>query len=207
MLKILGRDTSINVRKVQWTCAELGLDFAHENWGVGGLTLDSPAFLALNPNGLVPVLQDDDFVLWESNTIIRYLAAQYGSGELYPSSPRARARVDQWLDWQASDLNRSWSYAFMALVRKSPAHAEHGAIARSLADWQKHMRIVERQLESSGAFIAGSVFSLADIPIALSVNRWLCTPHDQVAMPALNAYFDRLGERPGFGAYCANGTP
>ncbi|MGI4857114.1 MAG: glutathione S-transferase family protein [Janthinobacterium lividum] len=207
MLKILGRDTSINVRKVFWTCAEIGLDFAHENWGVGALTLDSPTFLALNPNGLVPVLQDDDFVLWESNTIIRYLASQYGAAALYPLSPRERAGVDQWLDWQASDLNRSWSYAFMALVRQSPAHQDRDAVARSLADWGKHMRIIEQQLDKSGAFIAGDAFSLADIPIALSVNRWLSTPQDHPPMPALNAYFDRLGVRPGFAAYCRNGTP
>ncbi|MCY0386548.1 glutathione S-transferase [Robbsia sp. Bb-Pol-6] len=207
MLKILGRDSSINVRKVLWTCAELGRDFAHESWGTGALTLDSPTFLALNPNGLVPVLQDDDFVLWESNTIIRYLASREGAEALYPTPPRERARVDQWLDWQATDLNRAWSYAFMALVRHSPAHDDRDAVARSLADWAKHMRIIERQLDKSGAFIAGETFSLADIAIALSVNRWFCTPQEHASLPALLAYFDRLAARPGFSAYCTPATP
>ena len=112
MRRILGKASSINVRKVAWTCAELGLAFEREDWGSGFRSTDDPAFIALNPNALVPILIDGDFVLWESNSIIRYLANQYGSW-LYPASPRARARVDQWMDWQATDLNRSWTYALM----------------------------------------------------------------------------------------------
>ena len=122
MLKILGKASSINVRKVLWACAELRIPFEREDWGTGFRETDTSEFLSLNPNGLVPVIKDGDFVLWESNSIIRYLASRYGGEALYPTEPTKRARVDQWMDWQATDLNRSWSYAFLGLVRKSPAH-------------------------------------------------------------------------------------
>src|ERR1700761_5627868 len=112
MLQILGKVSSINVRKVLWTCAELNLPFEQEDWGSGFRSPDTAEFLALNPNAMVPVIKDDGFVLWESNSIIRYLALRYGGTQLYPEHPQERARVDQWIDWQAAELNRAWSYAF-----------------------------------------------------------------------------------------------
>ena len=131
MLRILGKASSINVRKVLWTCAELTLPFELEEWGSGFKPTDTPAFLALNPNAMVPVIQDEDFTLWESNTIIRYLATRHGANALYPAEARARARVDQWIDWRASDLNSAWRYAFLSLVRRSPASRPSGP-SRSL---------------------------------------------------------------------------
>jgi glutathione S-transferase len=207
MLKILGRASSVNVRKVLWVCAELQLPFEREDWGAGYQATDTPEFLSLNPNGLIPVIKDDDFVLWESNSIIRYLASRYGGEKLYPAEPRKRARIDQWMDWQAADLNRSWSYAFLGLVRKSAAHQATDEIAASLANWTRHMRMLEGQLAATGAFVAGEQFSVADIPIALSVNRWLSTPFEHPQLPAVSDYFSRLGERAGFTAYCRNGMP
>ena len=207
MLQILGKTSSINVRKVLWTGAELGLSFEQEDWGSGFRSTDVAEFRALNPNAMVPVIRDGDFVLWESNSIIRYLAGRYHGELLYPVDPRERARCDQWIDWQASELNRTWSYAFLALVRHSPAHQDPQLIAQSCATWTKHMAIVERQLEQTGAFIAGQTFSLADIPIALSANRWLETPLQHDDFPALTAYMTRLAGREGFRDYCRNGTP
>src|ERR1700742_3756418 len=122
MLKILGKASSINVRKVLWCCDELGLAFTREDWGSGYRPTDVPDFLTLNPNGMVPVIDDDGFILWESNSIIRYLAARHQEEAIYPTDPRARARIDQWMDWQASELNISWRYGFNALARQSPAH-------------------------------------------------------------------------------------
>ncbi len=139
MLRILGRASSINVRKVLWTCAEIGLPFEREDWGSGFQPTDTAEFLALNPNAMVPVIQDGDVTLWESNTIIRYLANRYGHSTLYPDTAIERARVDQWIDWQASDLNRAWSYAFMALVRQSPAHQNSQALAASIGEWSRYM--------------------------------------------------------------------
>lgn len=206
MLKILGKASSINVRKVLWTCAELDLSFTREDWGAGFQSTSEPSFLALNPNAMVPVIQDGNFVLWESNSIIRYLAAQYGDAALYPAEPRARARVDQWLDWQASDLNRSWSYAFMAPARQSPAHQDAASIDASRRAWDGYMGVLEQQLARTGAYVAGDAFTLADIAIGLSVNRWFATPCAKPDMPAVQAYYDRLNQREGYRLYGRNGT-
>lgn len=207
MLKILGKTSSINVRKVLWTCAELALPFEQEDWGAGFRATAVPEFVALNPNAMVPVIKDGDFVLWESNSIIRYLAGRYHGESLYPADPRERARCDQWIDWQASELNRSWSYAFLALVRLSAAHQEPLQIELSCANWARHMAMIEGQLEKTGAFIAGDAFSLADIPIALSINRWLETPLRHDDLPAVAAYMARLAAREPYRRYCRNGTP
>lgn len=207
MLRILGKASSINVRKVLWTCAELNLPFEREDWGSGFQSTLTPEFLALNPCAMVPVIQDDDFTLWESNSIIRYLASCYDGGELYPSEPRARARVDQWIDWQASELNKSWSYAFMSLVRQSPAHQDGVALAAGCREWARHMEILDRQLQKTGAYVSGEQFSLADIPIGLSVNRWFETPLEHPHLPAVSAYYERLSQHPAYRLHGRNGTP
>jgi glutathione S-transferase len=208
MLRVLGKAASINVRKVLWTCAELGLPFEREDWGSGFESTQQPQFLALNPNAMVPVLVDADaeLVLWESNTICRYLAGRYGDGRLLPAAPAERARIEQWMDWQATELNNAWRYAFMALVRKSPAHADPAQVERSVAEWNRHMGILEGQLEKTGAFAAGASFSLADIVLGLSVNRWLMTPIGHPDYPAIGAYAELLRQRPGCQAFCMNGT-
>jgi glutathione S-transferase len=198
MLKVFGRTSSINVRKVLWTCVELGLAFEREDWGAGFRPTDSPEFLALNPNALVPVIDDGGFVLWQSNSIIRYLAARHAGEALYPAAARERARIDQWIDWQATELNNSWSYAFLGLSRKSPAHQDPSAIAASCESWARTMAVLERQLEATGAFVSGTRFSLADVPIGLSVHRWFGTPLSRPAYPAVSAYYERLSDRPGF---------
>lgn len=205
MLKIYGRDNSINVRKVLWACAELGIACQREDWGIGFRSTREPAFLDMNPNAMVPVIDDDGFVLWESNAILRYLAGQYGGGALYPAEPRERARIDQWIDWQASDLNRAWSYAFMALVRKSPEHGDAQQLAAAIENWGGFMRVLERQLQRTGAYVAGAAFSLADIPVGLSVNRWFGTPLAHPDLPAVAAYYELLTQRPGFRAFGRNG--
>lgn len=207
MLRILGRAASINVRKVLWACAEMNIGFEREDWGAGFKPTALPEFLALNPNAMVPVIQDGDFTLWESNSIIRYLATRDGQSALYPAEARARARVDQWIDWQASDLNRSWSYAFMSLVRQSPAHQDGQALAAGLAQWSNYMQILDQQLEATGVYVAGDAFSLADIPIGLSVHRWFATPFAHPPLPSVEAYYERLSERPGFRLHGRNGTP
>ncbi|MBG7024110.1 glutathione S-transferase [Pseudomonas aeruginosa] len=207
MLEILGKASSINVRKVLWTCAELDLPYRREDWGSGFRDTREAEFLALNPNAMVPVLRDGELVLWESNSIIRYLANRYADERLYPRRAAARARVDQWLDWQASDLNRSWSYAFMSLVRQSPAHRDAAQVEASLRDWTGFMEILEGQLLRTDAYVAGETFSLADIAIGLSVNRWYETPFEHPSLPAVHAYYERLGARPGFLAHGRNGVP
>ena len=207
MLRILGKPTSINVRKVLWLCEELALPHALEPWGAGLRDTHEPGFLALNPNALVPVLVDGDAVLWESNTICRYLAGKAARDDLLPREPLARARVEQWMDWQAGELNNAWRYAFMSLVRHSAAHADAQAVAASAIAWNHHMGILERQLERVGDFVAGDAFTLADIGIGLSVNRWFMTPIERPALPRVQAYYDRLATRPGFRLHGRNGAP
>jgi glutathione S-transferase len=199
MLTIIGKPTSINVRKVLWTCAELGLPFVRADW--------SEEHAALNPNRMAPVLVDGDFVLWESNAICRYLCARVGADALLPLDPRARARVEQWMDWQATELNNAWRYAFMALVRASPGHTDPAQVAASIAAWNRHVGILDAQLAATGAHVAGEQFTLADIVIGLSLNRWSMTPMEHPHYPQVAAYLARLVERPGYRAWCANGTP
>ena len=207
MLKILGRPNSINVRKVLWLCAEIGLPYQLDPWGAGYRATQCPEFTALNPNATVPVLVDGDLVLWESNAILRYLAAQHGRDDLLPRAARARAPVDQWLDWQACELGPASRYAFMALVRKSAQHSDAQQIQASIDEWNRRMAILEGQLSRTAAFVAGDAYTLADIVIGLSVHRWFKTPIERPIFPAVGEYFERLADRPGFFEYCRNGTP
>ncbi|MCE4554185.1 glutathione S-transferase family protein [Roseateles cellulosilyticus] len=202
-MKLLGRLTSINVRKVMWTVAQLGLSLDREDWGTGFRTTQDPAYLALNPNGLIPVLIDGDFVLWESNSICRYLANKLHATTLLPTEPQARARVEQWMDWQAGELNNSWRVAFMALVRGQPAAPE--SIAASVGSWNRYMAMLDAQLERTGACVTGDDFTLADVVLGLSTQRWKNAPIERVSLPAVDAWMSRLTTRPGFADYVDNG--
>lgn len=211
MLQILGKPTSINVRKVLWTCAEIGLPpgsgYDLLPYGSGFSPTDTPAFRAQNPNALVPVIRDGDFVLWESNTICRYLAGQHDRGDLLPLAAAPRAKVEQWMDWQAGELNNAWRYAFMSLVRQSPAHTDAGALAHSVREWNRHMAILDTQLQTTGAFATGHAFTLADVVLGLSTHRWFSAPIERPDLPAVAAYYDRLSQRAGFLQHGRNGHP
>jgi glutathione S-transferase len=207
MLQILGKSTSINVRKVLWLCQELGLPYELQQWGAGHLLTEAPEFRALNPNGMVPVIRDGSFVLWESNTICRYLAAVHGEANLLPADLRERALVEQWMDWQATELNNSWRYAFMALVRRSAAHTDQDAVAAGVRNWNRHMTMFDDQLRTTGAFVTGARFTVADIVLGLATNRWFMTPMERPALPAVTAYYERLSQRPAFLVHGRNGVP
>ena len=199
MLRILGRISSINVRKVLWTCAELDLHFEHVE--------SDPGLLALNPNALVPVLQDGDFVLWESNTICRYLAARQPHRTLLPEDDQARAQVEQWMDWQATELNSAWRYSFSATVRKSPAHTDPTAIAASVESWNRQMRILDAHFQHGGQFVTGEYFTLADVVLGLSTHRWLLSPIERPHLDAVHGYYQRLSVRPAFRAHVDPSVP
>jgi glutathione S-transferase len=205
MLKILGKAASINVRKVLWTCVELGIEFEREDWGLGFQSTSEPGFVALNPNAMVPVIVDGDFVLWESNTICRYLCNKMSASLLLPSDAQARARVEQWMDWQATEFNNSWRYAFMALVRGSAMHRDPDQIAASVANWNRHVGILDRQLALTDRYVTGDGFTLADVVLGLSVHRWISTPMERPYYPAIAAYHERLREHSGFRTFALNG--
>lgn len=206
-LQILGKPTSINVRKVLWLCAELDVDYTLVHWGSEALPTDNAEFRALNPNSKVPVIRDSDFVLWESNTICRYLAGKHGRSDLLPVAAQARAIVEQWMDWQATELNNSWRYAFMALVRQSAAHTDAKATAASISSWNLHMQILDSQLQRTGAHVAGDEFTLADIAIGLATHRWQMAPIARPRLDAVDAYYLRLSERAAFLLHGRNGLP
>jgi glutathione S-transferase len=201
MLQILGKPTSINVRKVLWTCAEIGISYVHD-------PAPDPATLArLNPNGMVPVVTDGADTLWESNTICRYLAGAHGRTDLLPAAPMARAQVEKWMDWQATEFNNSWRYAFMALVRNSPAHTDAAAIAAGVAGWNRHAAMADAALAGGSPYLCGDVFTLADVVVGLSLQRWHAAPLAHTPLPAVEAYLERLCERAGFRAHGRNGMP
>jgi glutathione S-transferase len=150
MIRILGKASSINVRKVLWTCVEAGLEHDRQDYGSGFAPTDTSDFLVLNPNGLVPVIEDDLGVLWESNTICRYLTARAGRTDLLPADPRGRAVVEQWMDWQGTELNPSWRTAFLGLVRRDPAYVDPDRIAAGVSAWNMAMGILERRLAATG---------------------------------------------------------
>ena len=198
-LRILGRPSSINVRKVLFAADESGLAYDHEEqWGTAEAPTASAAFLKFNPKALVPVIVDDGVVLTESNTICRYFAARAGRDDLLPGAPADRARVEMWMDWQATELNDSWRYAFMALVRRSPQYADAALARESAVRWNGMMSILDRRLEETGAYIAGETFTLADIVVGLSAHRWRSTPIAHAELTAVRAWLARLDARAAF---------
>ena len=207
-VRLLGKASSINVRKVLWTAHELGLPLTREDWGSGFQSTDTPAFRALNPNALVPVLVDGDFVLWESNSICRYLCAREGRTDLLGgATARGRAVVEQWMDWQAGELNNSWRYVFMGRVRHSADHQDAALQRAGEANWLRHMRMLDAQLARTGAWVTGDAFTLADVVLGLSAERWRLTPQAHPGLPAVQAWREQLLRREGFRLHAANGLP
>jgi glutathione S-transferase len=201
MLKVLGRVTSINVRKVLWTLDELGTAYQREDWGLPGKDPHPPEFLRLNPNAQVPVIIDGDFVLWESNVVMRYLEEKDGRHRLLSADFEVRMLAEQWLQWQATELNPQWGYAVYSLIRKAPGYDDPEKVQQSLAKWAAKMRMLEARLEETGAFAAGADFSLADIALGLSLHRWYAIPAEKPAFPAIRRYYDALCKRSAGAAY------
>ena len=196
MLKVLGRVTSINARKVLWALDELGMAYEREDWGLPLRDPHDPAYLKLNPNALVPTIIDDGFVLWESHAIMRYLAEKDGRNTILPSDLRERALVEQWLQWQQTELNPRWRYAVYGLLRKDEGFDDPAEIEKSIKQWGSRMRMLEDRLAATGVYAGGPRFSIADISLGLSLHRWYAIPAELPEFPALRSYYERLKERP-----------
>lgn len=207
MLKILGRRTSINVRKVLLTADELGLPYDLDVWGLPHRDPSVADFVALNPNAQVPVLIDGDFVLWESHAIMRYLIDKAGGADFLPKESRERAIAEQWLQWQATDLNFAWGYAVAARVRKLAGYDDEAQIAVSLERWTAKMRLFEARLAQTGAYAAGADFTIADIALGLSVHRWFGGDFARPDLPHIAAYYERVRARPAARIHFAAETP
>lgn len=199
MLELYGNPTSINVRKVLWLCA--GLDLAVQHHAAP----DAELLRGLNPNAQVPVLREGDFVLWESNSICRYLATRAGRNDLLPVEPQARARVEQWMDWQATDLNTAWRHVFMARVRGHADYPDDARAEAGLAQWNRLMAMLDAQL-ARHTYVASEDFTLADIVLGLSTQRWRSTPGGKPVLANVDAWFERLRRQPGFAAHVDNGV-
>ena len=196
MLKILGRSTSINVRKVLWTADELGLSYEHQpEWG-SERALREPEFRRLNPNGLVPVVLVDGEAFWESNAICRFLAAREQRTDLLPAQPRSRFLIEKWMDWQATTLTTAAQYPFMGLVRSAIECQEADEIERGIKRWNRAILLVEAALAERSSFLAADYFSLADIVIGLALHRWRISPINHVEAPQIASYMERLSQRP-----------
>ncbi len=198
MLKVWGRRSSFNVQKVLWLIAEL--DLPHEHVPVGGDLggLDSPAFRAINPHGLVPVLQDGETTVWESHAILRYLAAAYSAARFWPSDAATRAPIDGWMDWSQTTLQPAFlSGVFWGWYRTPEALRDEPAIARALERTHRCLAQVEARLEGR-AFMMGEALSLADIPIGTCLYRYFELEIDRPPTPCLAAWYGRLCERPAY---------
>ncbi len=202
MLKIWGRENSSNVQKVVWCCAELGLAYEREDaGGQFGRTRDAD-MLARNPNAVVPTIDDDGFVLWESNAIVRYLAAKHGRGTLCPDMPQARADADRWMDWQQTTVLSAMTTIFWGLVREPDKYTRDqidDAIAAAIPIWA----ILDERLRGR-AWVMGDQFTMADIPLGPMAWRWFQLVASRPAMPALEAWYARLLARPGFDRHIAS---
>ena len=197
-MKIWGRTTSSNVQKVMWAIGEMGL--AYERIDVGGPfgKNKEPAYLAMNPNGLVPTLEEDDgFLLWESNSIVRYLAGLHGKGTLEPADPKERALAGQWMDWQLSVLGPAIHATFWGLVRTPPEKRDLAAIEASKAKTTAAIKILDAQLAKT-AYVAGDAFSMGDIPVGIFGYRFHALVTERPPLPNFERWFAAISARPAF---------
>jgi glutathione S-transferase len=203
-IRIWGRSNSVNVQKVLWCLRELNLSYERIDAGMAFGRNHDPDYLAMNPNGRVPTLVDDDFVLWESNSIMRYLVLAYGNGSpVYPEAPKHRAGVDRWLDWTLSTLQPVDRPVFWALVRTPVEKRDQVAIQKDADAEAIQWRIVENQL-ASRRFIEGDEFTLADIALGAYARRWFGVEGiRKPQLPHLERWFAQFAERPGFKQFVA----
>jgi glutathione S-transferase len=206
-MHLWGRTNSANVMKVLWCLQELGLECDRTDAGMQFGKVNDPEYRALNPNGRVPTLQDGDMVLWESNSILRYLCLSNPAraAALYPPQPALRAKVDRWLDWQLSTLAPVERIAFHGLIRTAPEKRDTAAIAASLRASAEAWQVVEDYLAAHrGPFLEGAPFTIADVVIGIFARRWYgFEMPDRPAMPFMAAWYRRLQPRPGFQRYLA----
>lgn len=201
---LLGRKTSSNVQKVLWCFEELGRSFVREDYGgpFGGNR--DPAYLALNPHGVVPTLIDGDVVVWESNTICRYLCNRFGPTPIYPTDAAMRARCEMWMDWQLAALNQAMAPLYIALVRTPAEHRDAAAIALLAERAATLFGVADTALEGR-EFLTGEGMTLADMVLGILAYRWRNLDVSRPATPRLDAWFARLEERPGFQRHVAIG--
>lgn len=197
MLVIWGRDNSVNVQKPLWCLEEMGIAYERRDAGGAFGIVDTPEYRALNPNGLVPTMDEDGFILWESNAIVRYLAAKHSAGNLWPVDLRIRAEADRWMEWQNTTLWPALRPVFWNLIRTPVDQRDPDEMEASRLKSAQVLGILDAHL-ASRAFVAGDHFTMGDIPVGCGVWRWMALPIERPPLPNLQRWFDALAQRPAF---------
>lgn len=199
MLQVWGRRSAFNVQKVMWLIGELGIPHVHISAGGNFGIKETPKFLAINPHGRVPVIKDGGTVVWESHSILRYLAASYGGAGLWSDSPAIRSEADRWMDWAQCSLQTAFiNGVFWAGYRTPEDQQDKKAISESLQRCAQYFQLLDQVL-SKRSFLTGSEFSLADIPAGTNLYRYFELDIERSTAPNVEAWYSRLKERP---AYC-----
>ena len=196
MLKIWGRTNSINVQKVMWTVAELGLPHERVDAGMAHGVVTEPWYAEINPNRLVPVIDDDGVVLWESNVIVRYLAGKHASGTLMPADPVRRAKAEMWMDWQQTSL-LGFGPMFMNLIRMTPDKRDMAVVKSGAESTAAGLALVDAWLKGR-TYMMGDQLTVADIPLGCVAYRWYGLPVERPELPNFRAWYERLASRPAF---------
>ncbi|ABG12998.1 glutathione S-transferase [Yersinia pestis] len=197
MLTVWGRNNSTNVKKVLWCLEELGIPYQRIDVGGQYGKLNDPQYRALNPNGLIPCLQDKDFILWESNTIVRYLAAQYGQNSLYLADHHQRASAEKWMDWATSSVVEPFKAVFIGLVRTPPEQQDKVKIAQGMEKMNTLMSIANDALGEQ-AYLSGDAFGIGDIPLGCLAYAWFNLPIERPELPHLQRWYQSLTQRIAF---------
>lgn len=194
MLKIWGRRDSFNLQKVMWCVGELGI--AHERIDAGGThgVSDTAAYLAMNPNGKVPTIDDDGFVLWESNAIVRYLSAKHGLGSLCPDDPHRRADSDRWMDWQCATVGAVMRPLTITMFRTKPEARDPVNVERQMAEAGRYWTMLDARLADS-EYVVGDTLTMGHIPLGCYAWRWFSVDAERPALANLEAWYRRLRDR------------
>ncbi len=199
MLKIWGRTTSSNVQKLLWFCEEVGIPYERVDAGLAFGVTKTPAYLAMNPNALIPTIDDEGFVLWESNTILRYLASKHRCFNWYSQNLQQRAQIEKWMDWSNSSLGAAITPLMWQLFRTAPEQRDHKLLLSSAEKSTLMINILEAHF-AKNLYAAGDAPTLADIPMAIQAYRWTVMPwallnYEAPERPQVYAWLGRLAER------------
>src|SRR5688572_14684603 len=198
MLTVWGRRSSFNLQKVMWLVGELQIEHRHVELGGRFGGLDTPEFLAMNPHGRIPVIEDQTTVVWESHAILRYLAARHGGKALWSDDPAERSFSDRWMDWSATTLQPAFlNGIFWGFYRTPEAQRDTRAIRRSLDHCARLFSLLDRHLDNR-AFMLGDTLTLADIPIATNLYRYFNLDIERPSVPNVEAWYRRLQDRPAY---------
>jgi glutathione S-transferase len=197
MLKIWGRNNSVNVQKVLWCCEEMGVKYERLDAGGQFGVVNTPQYRALNPNGLVPTLEDGPFVLWESNAIVRYLTAKHSAGKMWPEDLKIRAEADKWMDWQCTTFWPAFRPLFWNLVRTPIDQRDEKAMEESRLRTAEVLGYLDAQLKHR-TYVTGDELTMGDIPMGCAIWRWFGLQIERPELPHLQRWFDNLRQRPAY---------